>query len=111
MAGVSRTFKYRVCQVQSARVTFVNGHWQGLQVPVESGPAGLLNSCPMVWEYLESAGRDGWELVAASRQSGNYGMASPGSSTLIFLKKETTDAGPEPEVGHSRSTAGGPDPA
>ena len=84
---MAKTYKYRVCQMQTARVTFVNGHWQGLQVPVESNPAELYNSCPMVWEYLESAGRDGWELVAASPQGGEFGLGAM-STTLLFLKKE-----------------------
>jgi hypothetical protein len=86
---VAKTYKYRVCQVQMTRVTFVNGHWQGLQVPVESNSAELHNSCPMVWEYLESAGRDGWELVAASPQGGELGLGAV-SATLLFLKKEAS---------------------
>jgi hypothetical protein len=83
---VAKTFKYRVCQTQMARVTFVNGHWQGLQIPEESNPAELYNSCPMVWEYLESAGRDGWELVAVASQAD--GMGGPNATNLLFLKKE-----------------------
>ena len=59
---MAKSFKYRVCQVQMARVTFVNGHWQGLQIPEDSSTEELYNSCPMVWDYLEAAGRDGWEL-------------------------------------------------
>jgi hypothetical protein len=82
---VANTFKYRVCQTQMARVTFVNGRWQGLQVPEHSNTAELYNSCPMVWEYLESAGLDGWELVATSQVDG---VASPGAANLLFLKKE-----------------------
>jgi hypothetical protein len=83
---VAKSFKYRVCQTQMARVTFVNGHWQGLQVPEESNPTELYNSCPMVWEYLESAGRDGWELVAVSSQTDEMGGAT--AANLLFLKKE-----------------------
>jgi hypothetical protein len=83
---VTKTFKYRVCQTQMARVTFVNGHWQGLQVPEQSNPAELYNSCPMVWEYLESAGRDGWELVAVASQIDATG--NPNAANLLFLKKE-----------------------
>jgi hypothetical protein len=84
---VAKSFKYRVCQVQMARVTFVNGHWQGLQVPEDSNPAELYNSCPMVWDYLEAAGRDGWELVATSAQAVTYGEVGNATS-LLFLKKE-----------------------
>jgi hypothetical protein len=77
-----------VCQAQASRVTFVNGRWQGLQVAEHSNPAELYNSCPMVWEYLESAGRDGWELVAVTSQI--EGMGTPGAANLLFLKKEVS---------------------
>lgn len=83
---MAKTFKYRVCQTQAARVTFVNGRWQGLQVADEANPAQLYNSCPMVWDYLESAGRDGWELVSAAPHADAAGAAS-----LLFLKKETNE--------------------
>jgi hypothetical protein len=86
---VAKIFKYRVCQTQRAHVTFVNGHWQGLQVPEEVAPAQLYNSCPMVWDYLESAGRDGWELVAVAAQA--YGAGGPDVANLLFLKKEVTE--------------------
>ncbi len=83
---MAKTFNYRVCQTQAARVTFVNGRWQGLQVTEEAGPAQLYNSCPWVWEYLESAGRDGWELVAVVSQADAAGAAN-----LMFLKKENAE--------------------
>ena len=83
---MAKTFNYRVCQAQAARVTFVNGRWQGLQVADEGNPAQLYNSCPMVWEYLESAGRDGWELVSVVPQSD-----APGAASLMFLKKEAAE--------------------
>jgi hypothetical protein len=70
-----------------SRVTFVNGHWQGLQVPEETDPAQLYNSCPMVWEYLESAGRDGWELVTTAEQAVSYGEVA-NTTSLLFLKKK-----------------------
>lgn len=84
---MAKSFKYRVCQMQMSRVTFVNGHWQGLQVAEETDAAQLYNSCPMVWEYLESAGRDGWELVATARQADSYTEVANAAS-LLFLKKE-----------------------
>jgi len=84
---VAKTFKYRVCQMQMSRVTFVNGHWQGLQVQEERDAAHLYNSCPMVWEYLDSAGRDGWELVATTQQTEGY-RESASTASLLFLRKE-----------------------
>lgn len=86
---MGKTFKYRVCQVQMARVTFVNGHWQGLQVPEESNSTELYNSCPMVWDFLDSAGRDGWELVTAAQQGTTFAPDMPNTTSLLFLKKET----------------------
>jgi hypothetical protein len=84
---VSRVFRYRVCQTQMARVTFVNGRWQGLQI--ENADADMLyNSCPMVWEYLEAAGRDGWELVAAAPHAGSDAGRVLNAAILLFLKKE-----------------------
>jgi hypothetical protein len=84
---VAKTFKYRVCRVERTHVTFVNGHWQGLQIPEDSSPEELYNSCPMVWDYLEAAGKDGWELVTASAQAATYGEVGSAAS-LLFLKKE-----------------------
>lgn len=85
---MAKAFKYRVCQMQMSRVTFVNGHWQGLQVAEETDPAQLYNSCPMVWEYLDSAGRDGWELVVSAKQTDSYTEAAANVASLLFLKKE-----------------------
>jgi hypothetical protein len=84
---VTKTFKYRVCQMQMSRVTFVNGHWQGLQIHEEVDRTQLYNSCPMVWEYLEAAGRDGWELVATAGQAMSYGGEVSHETSLLFLKK------------------------
>lgn len=85
---MAKIFRYRVCQVQMARVTFVNGQWQGLQIPEESNPTELYNSCPMVWDYLEAAGRDGWELITTSALAITYGEVG-NTTSLLFLKKET----------------------
>jgi hypothetical protein len=86
---VSRVFKYRVCQTQMARVTFVNGRWQGLQI--ENADANTLyNSCPMVWEYLEAAGRDGWELVATAPHAVSRSGDVSNTTSLLFLKREVS---------------------
>lgn len=86
---MAKIFKYRVCRVQMARVTFVNGRWQGLQIPEESNPAELYNSCPLVWEYLESVGRDGWELSGVASQTD--GTRNATADNLLFLKKEVSE--------------------
>ena len=84
------TFKYRVCQIQMARVTYVNGRWQGLQVPEVAGTETVFNSCPMVWEYLEAAGREGWELVAVAGHAISHTDEVSNSVNLLFMKKEVT---------------------
>lgn len=71
-----------------ARVTYVNGGWQGLQVPEVAGADTVFNSCPMVWEYLEAAGRDGWELVSVAEHAVSHGAEVSNSVNLLFLKKE-----------------------
>ena len=87
---MAKTYKYRVCQMQMSRVTFVNGLWQGLQIHEEADQAQLYNSCPMIWEYLESAGRDGWELVTTAAQAVTYGEIA-NTTNLLFLKKVSED--------------------
>ncbi|HEX8890220.1 MAG TPA: hypothetical protein VF779_13770 [Pyrinomonadaceae bacterium] len=84
---MSKTYKYRVCQMQMSRVTFVNGLWQGLQVHEGMDQSQLYNSCPMVWEYLDSAGRDGWVLTGAAQQAVTYGSELANTTSLLFLKK------------------------
>ena len=58
------SFEYQVCQVQNSRVTFVNGEWQGTGPLDAERDEESLNSCPKVWEYLQHAGTEGWELVS-----------------------------------------------
>ncbi|MDT5269324.1 MAG: hypothetical protein QOH49_1510 [Acidobacteriota bacterium] len=58
-----QSFDYQVCSVQYGRVTFVNGAWRG-RTPMSEDTSTSLESCPNVWDYLQEAGRDGWELVA-----------------------------------------------
>lgn len=42
----------------------------------------------MVWEYLDSAGRDGWELVTAAEQGSTFAPDATNTTSLLFLKKE-----------------------
>jgi hypothetical protein len=58
-----QNFEYQVCSVQYGRVTFANGDWQG-SMPMGADTSASLASCPNVWDYLQAAGRDGWELVS-----------------------------------------------
>jgi hypothetical protein len=54
-------FQYLVVFVDQDRVVSANGHWQG---EVEKGQPGDRESCPTLFDYLEEAGAQGWELVA-----------------------------------------------
>ncbi|HJR09240.1 MAG TPA: hypothetical protein VJ842_18420 [Pyrinomonadaceae bacterium] len=59
-------FEYRICNVQQARVTFVNGEWQG-HIAVTDTTAddnAKMESCDNAWDYLYRAGLQGWELVS-----------------------------------------------
>ena len=58
-----QSFDYQVCSVQYGRVTFVNGAWNG-RAPMSGDTNASLESCPNVWDFMQEAGRDGWELVA-----------------------------------------------
>ncbi len=50
-------FEYLVVFVENDRVIRANGHWQGER-------DDDVSSCPSLFEYLESAGAQGWDLVA-----------------------------------------------
>ena len=54
-------FEYLVVYMEQDRVLTANGHWQGT---LERGAEGDLQSCPSLFEYLEEAGAQGWDLVA-----------------------------------------------
>ncbi len=76
-------YEYRVCGVQQSRVTFVNGGWQGAVAPETEDTAAAINSCPQVWDYLQSAGYDGWELAAAIAHD-----TKDGSYEVLYLRRE-----------------------
>jgi len=54
-------FEYLVVFMENDRVLTANGHWQG-ETP--RGESGDRESCPSLFDYLEEAGAQGWELVA-----------------------------------------------
>lgn len=60
-----QNFEYQICSVQYGRVTFVNGVWQGT-APIGEDTSASLESCPLLWDYLRAAGREGWELVGTT---------------------------------------------
>ena len=76
-------YEYQVCQVQNAAVTFVNGAWQG-DVPTAQlkGPDEISDHCPRVWDYLNMAGKQGWELVAVTTEEFEHGRLE-----VLYLKR------------------------
>lgn len=54
-------FEYLVVYMENDRVLTANGHWQG---EVAKGEEGDTESCPSLFDYLEQAGAQGWDLVA-----------------------------------------------
>lgn len=65
---MSERFAYQVCAMQNNRITFVNGVWQGEIGPDGVQPNVALDSCPTVWDFLNSSGEEGWELTAVLDQ-------------------------------------------
>ena len=74
-------YEYLLCQVQYSRVTYVNGTWQG-NLPQEMDRD--VDSCPLVHDFLSTAGVDGWELVSAVNQH-----IAPGTNfQALYFKRE-----------------------
>jgi hypothetical protein len=81
-------FEYQVCQTQFSRVTFVNGEWQGT-VPLSSGNwQAALDSCAEIWDYLNQAGRAGWQLVTTANLSVTNEGETSQVSYQLFLRRE-----------------------
>jgi hypothetical protein len=47
---MSKRFEFRECQVQRARVMFVNGEWQGTIALASGDQEAALQSCPQEWD-------------------------------------------------------------
>ncbi len=67
-------YEYRVCQAQFSRVTYVNGAWIGQLSETFSDAQKALDSCPEVWDYLDQAGAEGWELVTVTTRTQEGGQ-------------------------------------
>lgn len=80
---MSKRFEFRVCQVQGARVTFVNGEWQGNRPLDTDRVTESLQTCSMEWDFLRSAGDDGWDLVTVAQ-----GMAGDANAKVFYLRRE-----------------------
>ncbi len=76
---MAKSFEYLTCQVQSNRVTFVDGQWTGT---ADRQDEQALESCPTVWDYLRQVGRDGWELVACWNETHEHA-----SRQVLYFKR------------------------
>jgi hypothetical protein len=85
---MAKRFKYNVCQVQAGHVTYVNGRWQGNQALAGAVMEQLIRTCPVLWDYLNAAGRDGWELVIVTQQSGGH---DPAQAVYHYILKREDD--------------------
>lgn len=61
----THNYEYQVALVLQNRVTLVNGKWQG---SLAEDQGGAIESCPLVWDYLNETGAWGWELVTVVGQ-------------------------------------------
>lgn len=77
---MTKRFEFRECQVQRARVMFVNGEWPGT-IPLAAGDQeAALQSCPQEWDYLQHAGDDGWDLASA--------IGDVTNARILYLRRE-----------------------
>ena len=80
-------YEYLVCLVQSGRVTFVNGEWQGTVQFGSTDSQAVLDSCPQVWDYLNLAGTERWELIGAVNIGITHNQEMSPLSSNLFLKR------------------------
>lgn len=79
-------FQHQVCYSVLDRVTFVNGVWQGNDIPESERQPKDVEACPIVWDYLQQAGAAGWELVCVL-ETPHQVKGQPWVRTL-YLKRE-----------------------
>lgn len=80
---MNKQIEFRVCQVQGARVTYVNGEWQGARPIVAERVEESLQSCSLEWDYLRAAGDSGWNLVGVAQ-----GIGADPNARIVYLSRE-----------------------
>ena len=80
---MAKKLEFRVCQVQEAKVTYVNGKWQGKMALSPDHVAEAIAGCPEEWDYLQSAGADGWDLAGVAG-----GVGGDLSVRMLYLRRE-----------------------
>ena len=84
---MSKRFQYQVCWSLSDHVTFVNGKWQGEDIPEAERQQKDMEGCPRVWDCLQCAGAEGWELVWIL-ETPLGATKGPQHKQTLFLKRE-----------------------
>ena len=80
MSSPRPQFEYQVCYGVGDRVTLVNGAWIGGEdIPLSERKQ---EDCPLMWEFLNRAGAEGWELVTILGPRFFYRVST------YFLKRE-----------------------
>jgi hypothetical protein len=83
---MTKQFQHQVCYSVIDRVTFANGVWQGADIPESQRQQKDVETCPFIWDYLQRAGAEGWELVCVM-ENPNPAKGQPWVRT-IYLKRE-----------------------
>ena len=80
-------FEYLVCQTQWGHVTFVNNEWQGTIHYETADQDAAYKSCPIIWEYLNRAGAEGWELVTAVVVTSTHSEGYSHATNQLIMKR------------------------
>jgi hypothetical protein len=80
---MNKRLEFRVCQVQRSRVSYVNGEWQGNRPLAADRVDESLQTCSLEWDYLRSAGDDGWELRSVAT-----GIGGDPNARILYLQRE-----------------------
>ena len=80
-------WEYRVWSLQLGKVLWDNGAWTGRVAVNKGSEKEMLESCPAVWDYLNAAGAEGWELVSATPSTVTRQGAHEPIASSLFLKR------------------------
>ena len=84
----AKKINYLVCNVQDAKVTWVNGEWVGKVSFSSASPEEALMSCPDVWDFLNEKGAGGWDLTTVDSSVLRSGDGETRFSTLYLKRLE-----------------------
>lgn len=81
---MAKRFEHLVCYSVGDWMTFANGQWLGADIPEAKRKKEDVKTAPIIWEYLNHAGSEGWELVAVIESSAGQGQFV----RTYYLKRE-----------------------